>query len=172
MSLSQPEPSQLRQPDPSAITINPLICTGMEMSYVHSPMARILEEYSAERNEDDHSTCYRVQYYSNFDLISDDILDLGFDQFADRQCYSLQPPLVKVVIFTIMGLQSALLSAASLLAEREVIFQVDPKQMFMNVLHGTSNIHLLYTAWMGLRKHLEHGNQFLFKYSDQYRLGQ
>ncbi len=172
MSLSQPGPSQLRQPDPSAITINPLICTGMEMGYVHSPMARILEEYSAERNEDDHSTCYRVQYYSNFDLISNDILDLGFDQFADRQCYSLQPPLVKVVIFTIMGLQSALLSAASLLAEREVIFQVDPKQMFMNVLHGTSNIHLLYTAWMGLRKHLEHGNQFLFKYSDQYRLGQ
>ncbi|PBK79370.1 hypothetical protein ARMGADRAFT_1040861 [Armillaria gallica] len=146
MSLSQPGPSQPRHPDPSPIAINPLTCIGMEMGYVHSPMARILKEYSTERDEDDHSTCYRVQYYSNFDLTSDNILDLGFDQFTDRQCYSLQPPLVEAVVSTIMGLQSALLSTASLLTEREVIFQVDPKQMFMNILHGTNNVHLLYTA--------------------------
>lgn len=71
-----------------------------------------------------------------------------------------------------MGLQSALLSAASLLSEREVIFQVDPKQMFMNVLYRSNNVHLLYTAWTGLRKWLELGDQFLFKYADQYRLGE
>ncbi len=72
----------------------------------------------------------------------------------------------------IMGLQSALLLAASLLSEREVIFQVDPKQMFMNVLHRTNNVHLLYMAWTGLRKRLERGDQFLFKYADQYCLGE
>ncbi len=71
-----------------------------------------------------------------------------------------------------MGLQSAILSTASLLSEREVIYQVDPKQMFMNVLHGTNNIHLLYATWTGLRKRLECGDHFLFKYADQYCLGQ
>ncbi|KAK0435501.1 hypothetical protein EV421DRAFT_1740160 [Armillaria borealis] len=172
MSASPPGPSQPRQPMPLTTVINPLTRTGMEMGYIHSPMSWILEEYSAERSEDDHSTHYRVQYYGSFDLTSDDILDLGFDRFSDRQCYSLQPSLVEAVVSTIMGLQSALLSAASLLSEREVIFQVDPKQMFMNVLHGTNNVHLLYTAWMGLRKRLERGDQFLFKYADQYRLGE
>ncbi|KAK0236487.1 hypothetical protein EDD85DRAFT_791785 [Armillaria nabsnona] len=170
MSSSQPGPLVPRQPQPSTSVINPLMCTSMEMGYVHSPMVQIIEEYSAERNKDDHSTRYRVQYYSNFDLTSDDVQDLGFDHFTDRPRYSLQPVLVEAVIPTIMCLQSALLSAALLLSEREVIFQVDPKQMFMNVLHGTNNVHLLYTAWTGLRRHLEHEDRFLFKYTDQYRL--
>ncbi len=172
MSSSEPGSSQPQQPMPSTMVINLLTCTGMEMGYIHSPMSWILEEYSAEQNEDKHSTCYRVQYYGNFDLTSDDILDLGFDRFSDKLCYSLQPPLVEAIVSMIMGLQSALLSAASLLSERDLIFQVVPKQMFMNVLHGTNNVHLLYTAWTGLRKPLEHGDQFLFKYADQYRLGE
>lgn len=79
MSSSEPGPSQPRQPMPLTTVINPLTCTSMEMGYIHSPMSWILEEYSAEQNENEHSTRYRVQYYGNFDLTSDDILDLGFD---------------------------------------------------------------------------------------------
>lgn len=122
MSSSQPGPSQPWQLTPLSMVINPLTCISMEMSYTHSPMACILEKYSAECSKDDHSAYYRVQYYGNFNLTSNDILDLGFDQFSDRLGYSLQPPLIKAIVSTIIRLQSALLSAASLLSEREVIF--------------------------------------------------
>ncbi|KAK0241959.1 hypothetical protein EDD85DRAFT_787504 [Armillaria nabsnona] len=44
--------------------------------------------------------------------------------------------------------------------------------MFMSVLHGTNNVHLLYAAWTGLRKRLECGDHFLYKFADQYRLGE
>ncbi len=172
MSDNQPGPSQPQQPESSTAAINLLTRIGMEMGYIHSPMTRIIEEYHVERDDNDHSTHYHVQYYSNFDLTSDDILDLAYECFQDRPRYSLQPLLVEAVVTTIMGLQSTLLSAASLLSEREVIFQVDPKQMFMNVIHRTNNMHLLYMAWTGLRKRLECGELFLFKYADQYQLGQ
>ncbi len=48
MSSSEPGPLQPWQPMPLTMIINPLTCTGMEMGYIHSPMSRILEEYSAE----------------------------------------------------------------------------------------------------------------------------
>ncbi len=165
MSLSQPGPSQPQQLQPSTLIINPLTWTSMEMGYIHSPMAQILEEYSTERNEDNHFMHHRVQYY-NFNLTLDNMQDLGWDHFTDTPWYSLQQPLIEAVIFTIIRLQSSLLSAALLLSEREMIFQVDLKQMFMSVLHEMNNIHLLYMAWTGLRKCLEWGNCFLFKYTD------
>ncbi len=70
-----------------------------------------------------------------------------------------------------MELQSALLAAASLLTEREKIFQIDPKELFMNVLHRTNNVHLLNAAWTGLRNCLNRGDQFLYKYAEQYCIG-
>ncbi len=60
MSSSQPGLSQPQQLTPLSIVINLLTHTSMEMGYTHSPMAHILEEYSAEHSKDNHSTYYRV----------------------------------------------------------------------------------------------------------------
>ncbi len=70
-----------------------------------------------------------------------------------------------------MELQCMLPAAALLLTEREKIFQIDPKELFMNVFHGTNNIHLLNAAWTGLRNHLNRGDQFLYKYVKKYHIG-
>ncbi len=61
----------------------------MEMGYMHSPIAQIIKEYSIEKNEDNYSTYYQVQYYDNFNFSTDNILDLEFGQFSNRSCYSL-----------------------------------------------------------------------------------
>ncbi len=166
MSSHGAGPSQPWESLVSFLPINLLMQIGMEIGYVHSLMAQIIEKYDTDRSENDHLTQYRVQYYSNFNLTSDDIQDLGFDYFVMRPWYSLKPPLIKAVVSTIMGLQSALLFATSLLTERETIFQVDAKQMFINILHRTNNIHLSNMAWTGLRNWLQRGKMFLFKYSN------
>ncbi|KAK0435942.1 uncharacterized protein EV420DRAFT_1487736 [Desarmillaria tabescens] len=146
MSNNHPESSSARPFRSAGPYIAHITRTGMQEGFKNSPMFKILTDYNAEHNEVKNSTKYRVMYYSNFDLSPVDIQDLGFNRFADRPRYSLQPAMITAVSSTVMELQSFILSTASLLAERDIIYQIDPSQMFMNVLHGTNNIHLLNAA--------------------------
>ncbi|SJL08057.1 uncharacterized protein ARMOST_11416 [Armillaria ostoyae] len=133
-------------------------------------MAQLIAEYSTQQSEESQSMEFQVKYYSNFDLTSNDVQDLGFECFSDTPWYSLQPPLVEMVVATVTELQTALISATLLLIERSTIYLVDPQQMYIWTLKGTNNIHLLNEAWTGLWQRLDCGEQFLYKYVNQYKL--
>ncbi len=131
MSYNQPGSSNHQPSHHIPSVINPLTREGMEGGYIRSPMAWLIMEYSTQQSEESQSTEFRVKYYSNFDLTSDDVQDLGFECFSDTPHYSLQPPLMETVVATVMELQTALTSAASLLIERSTIYLVDPQQMYI-----------------------------------------
>ncbi len=144
----------------------------MERGYIRSPMAQLITEYSTQQSEESQSMEFQVKYYSNFDLTSDDVQDLGFECFLDTPHYSLQPSLLEIVVTTVTELQTALTLAASLLIERSTIYLVNSQQMYIWTLTGTNNVHLLNAAWNRLQQHLDRGEQFLYKYINQYKLGE
>ncbi len=58
--------------------------------------------------------------------------------------------------------------AAGMIPHRLQWFQVDPRNIFLDILNGTDNVRLLNAAWKGLSGRLRRGHRFVVKYVNEF----
>ena len=139
---------------------------GSERGYDSSPMARLIQQYKEDSNDDDTSTWQRaVTLSSKKSLLANDIVE----KRGDQQSYLLQPALFEDVNRVVSELQIFLERASALVPERLSYFKVDPRDTFLEILRESSDLGQIHAAWMGLSRRLTLAQENLTKYEIQYR---
>ena len=139
---------------------------GSERGYDSSPMARLIQQYKEDSNDEDTSTWQRVVTLSTKkSLLASDIIK----KRGIQSSYTLHPTLLEEVTRVVAEVQVFLERTSALIPERTSHFIVDPRDTFLSILKESSDLGQIHAAWMGLTRRLSLAQENLVKYETQYK---
>ena len=138
---------------------------GSEGGYPSSPMAKLMDEYRQERDEDLSTQQRATNLHAKKTLAARDIIYLDNMDVNIALVNEFLAELTQVI----GELQTFLERTSGLIPERRTFFKVDPRDTFMNILSGATDLPQLHAAWFGLNKRIGLAQENLDKYEAQYR---
>lgn len=124
-----------------------------------------MEQYQQERDEELSTQQRASNLCAKKTLATRDIIYLdGMDANI-----ALVNKLLADITQVIGELQVFLERTSGLIPERRTYFKVDPRDTFMNILSGATDLPQLHAAWAGLNKRIGLAQENLNKYEAQYR---
>lgn len=137
---------------------------GSKGGYTSFPMAKLMEQYWKERDDDPATQQWATNLRAKKTLAARDIIYLDN---TDANV-ALVNELLADVTQVIAELQTFLERTSGLIPERQTFFKVDPRDTFMNILSGAMDLLQLHAAWFGLNKWIGLAQENLDKYEAQY----
>ncbi|KAJ7246355.1 hypothetical protein C8J57DRAFT_1523486 [Mycena rebaudengoi] len=143
---------------------------GMEKGYNASPMAALRTEYLTDA-EQEYSLGVRVKtLIEKTELDPRDIIDRGLTlDKVSLPRLGLETGFAMRLDSTLKDLQTIIRQAAQMVPARATHFIVDPDLVLFNVLRGANSLSEIATAWSGLRRRLELGEEYLKKYDKEFQ---
>ena len=144
----------------------------MEEGFEKSPMAHLIQEYSSATIESQLGPTETsiTLVLSLEDLTPDLIVDRGDGRNKTLPRYHLANATMNNVRTAVTAQQIFLQQAAALITERKSHFVVDPGDMLIPILQGTSSLPQLYAAWKALITRMKLGVKAWNKYIAEYQL--
>ena len=135
-------------------------------------MAQLIQEYmlSSIESQLGPTETSIMLVISLEELTLDLIVDRGEIRDKALPRYHLVPATMNNVCTDVMAQQIFLQQAAALIEERKSHFVVDPGDMLIPILQGTSSLLQLYMAWKALITRLKLGQKAWEKYIAEYQL--
>lgn len=147
----------------------PVITRGSAVSYPHSPMAKLMEQYSGEDDGAALSTESWITILITKEDLETELIEKVEDPNKGITKYKFRDEFLEELSKVSTELQVFVEKAARLIEERTRHFIVDPKDTLIHILKGTTSLPQLNVAWKTFQKRLELGHRTLNKYMQQYQ---
>jgi len=125
---------------------------GMERGFEHSPMAKLIREFTLVDDESQRiPTMTDIAFFLSIPELSQEmVVDRGPNHDKGLPHYVLEASNLQLMEIVVMELQIFIQQALGLIVEQRSHFIIDPGDTMMSILRGTSSLAQLNAAWSAL----------------------